>query len=329
MSLERKIERLEEDVSLLRKEGTKVSEDTRKALILDIKEKTQEGSYKSLSLFVGLAVAILSLVGYIGFESVKSEAAEYVVKSELKKQISDDFTSSKAESEKILVSARKVLEEIQEEKRTLEIQLASLAKAVEEKELNLQKISNVIAKYGVTNKDVSLRVPENMINVIDNSGLFSFLKSFGITEYSVLKILATETEEFNFHKIDRDSIKRSVAQIQERYSLSVDGQLGPCSSLVTGALLLEIYEIETRKELQRSSYDTTDWLIKSFQTCSREDKDFLARTLEYPELPLHSQLNRFISVAHIPRKELLESLRVSSPFPEAYKALDWIGYDSE
>ncbi len=329
MTLERKLERLEEDISLLRKEGTKVSEDTRKALILDIKEKAQEGSYKSLSLFVGLAVAILSLVGYIGFESVKSEAAEYVVKSELKKQISDDFTNDKRESEKILASARKVLEDIQEEKRTLEVQLASLARAIEEKESNLQKISNVIAKYGVTNKDVSLIVPEQMIDVIDNSGLFSFLKSFGFTEYSVLKLLATETEDFNFHKIERDSIERSVTQIQERYSLSVDGQLGPCSSLVTGALLLEIYEIETRKELQRSSYDTTDWLIKSFQTCSSQDKDLLARTLEYPELPLHSQLNRFISAAHIPRKELLDSLRVSSPLPEAYKALDWIGYDSE
>ncbi|PKF76722.1 hypothetical protein CW749_25960 [Vibrio sp. vnigr-6D03] len=329
MTLERKIERLEEDVSLLRKEGTKVSEDTRKALILDIKEKTQDGSYKSLSLFVGLAVAILSLVGYIGFESVKSEAAEYVVKSELKKQISNEFETNKDESEKILASARKVLEDIKEEKRTLEAKLASLVKAIDEKESNLQKISNVIAKYGVMNKDISLIVPEQIINVIDNSGLFSFLKSFGITEYSVLKLLATETEDFNFHKIDRNSIEHSVTQIQERYSLSVDGQLGPCSSLVTGALLLEIYEMETRKELQRSSYGTTDWLIKSFQTCTNEDKDYIARALEYPELPLHGQLNRFISAARIPRKDLLESLRVSSPLPEAYKALDWIGYDSE
>ncbi|EJB8504588.1 hypothetical protein MW364_002766 [Vibrio parahaemolyticus] len=329
MNLERKIERLEEDISLLRKEGTKVSEDTRKALILDIQEKAQEGSYKSQTVFVGLAVAILSLVGYIGFESVKSEAAEYVIKSELKKQVDDDFKVYKDESEKLLSNAQQVLEDIREEKRTLEVQLASLAKAIEEKEASLQRISNVIAKYGVTNKDVSLIVPDAMVNVIESSGMFSFLKSFGVSEYSVLKILATESEEFNFHKIDRESIESSVMQIQERYSLVSDGQLGPCSSLVIGSLLLQNYEIETREELEQSSYETTDWLIKSFQTCSAKDKAILARTLEYPELPMHSQLNRFVTAAHIKRDDLMESLRVSSPLPEAYKALDWIGYEIE
>ena len=327
MNLEKKVEYLEEEISFLRREGTKVSEDTRKALILDVKEKAQEGSYKSLTLSVGLSVAILSLVGYIGFESVKSEAAEYVVTSELKKQVVSNFNNYKDESEKILNSAKEVLDEIKKEKRELQTQLVSLSKEIEEKEKSLIKIANVIAKYGVTNKDVSLIVPASMIGVIENSGIFSFLKSFGITEISVLKLLATESEEFKFHDIDRDSIERSVMQIQDRYSLTTDGRLGPCSSIVVGALLLENYEIETRAELKNSSYEATDWLIKSFQACSAQDKELLSRTLEYPELPLHSRVNHFITAAHLNRVELLESLHVSSPLPAAYKALDIIGYE--
>ncbi len=59
------------------------------------------------------------------------------------------------------------------------------------------------------------------------------------------------------------------------------------------------------------------------------DKESLQRVLEYPELPMHSQLNRFVSASKIDHKQLLDSLHVSTPLPPAYKALEQIGYGEQ
>ncbi|ENM3732434.1 hypothetical protein WKN17_003732, partial [Vibrio cholerae] len=313
---------IEDDLVYLRREGARISDDARKALILDIKEQVQEGRYKSMTLTVAIAVAILSLLGYIGFESVKHEAAEYVVKSELKEQINSDLQVHMLESQKIL-------QEIKREKKELQFTLSSLMKEIEQKRETLVMMTNLISKYGVTNKDVDSVVPQEMISVIERSGRFAFLKSFGISNQSVLKLLATETEGFDFVHISQESISQSVKQIQARYSLSVDGNLGPCTSLIVGALLLQHYEIETRDELKASSFGSKEWLTKSFQTCNAHDKESLQRVLEYPELPMHSQLNRFVSASKIDHKQLLDSLHVSTPLPPAYKALEQIGYGEQ
>ena len=329
MSIERKIEYLEDEILHLKREGTKISDDTRKAIILDVKEKVQEGKHKSLTLSIGVTAAILSLLGYIGFESVKNEAAQYVVNSEIKQQLLKELSAQKEETDKTLADAKLLLAQIAQEKVNLKNDLSQLMLTIDDKQKSLERVSNVIAKLGVTNKDISSIVSDDFIQVIRDAGVFTFLSSFGVSELSALKLLATETENFNFHKIDKNTIGNSVKQIQERYGLPVDGNMGPCTSLVIGSLLLSNYEVETRKELESSSYESSSWLVKSFQTCAASDKSHLLRLIEYPELPLHVQLNQFITASKIRRDDLLDSLHTSSPLPSAYRALDSIGYEGE
>ncbi|QIR05280.1 hypothetical protein [Salinivibrio costicola] len=125
----------------------------------------------------------------------------------------------------------------------------------------------------------------------------------------------------------KKSLSESIKQIQQRYDLTIDGKLGPCTSLVIGGLLLERFEMETRTELEGSKYKSESWLVDSFQACSQYDKNQIQRYLDFPDLPLHSELNAFIFAAEINRNNLLKSSTNSQPNSNAYKALSKIGYE--
>ncbi|PSV50050.1 hypothetical protein [Photobacterium indicum] len=327
MDFERKLSSLEEELASLKKEGTKISDDTRKALIFDIVEKSKNSRYKALTIGVGIMAVILSLVATIGFQSVQNKTAEYIVGSELKKQVLSELSREKLESEKNLIEARLIVEQLRTEENKLENRIEKLLSKVDAKQKSLERVSNVIAKLGVANRDIATIIEPEMLNAINDSNIFIFFNSFGISNVSVIKLLATETEGFNFHNITKNSIRDNVKQIQERYELSVDGNLGPCTSLVIGSLLLDNYEVETRKELEMSSFNSEKWLTNSYQTCSQRDKSQIQRYVDYPDLPMHIQLNNFITATGIPRKDFLKNLTKNMPEPIAYKALSYIGYE--
>jgi hypothetical protein len=327
MDIERKLLSLEDELTSLKKEGSKISDDTRKALIFDITEKSKNSRYKALTIGVGIMAVILSLVATIGFQAVQNETAEYIAGSELKKQVLSELSREKLESEKNLVEAKLIVEQLRAEENKLKERIVKLLSKVDEKQKSLERVSNVIAKLGVANRDIAEIIEPEMLNAINDSNIFIFFNSFGISNVSVIKLLATETEGFNFHNITQDSIRENVKQIQERYELSVDGNLGPCTSLVIGSLLLDNYEVETRKELELSSFSSQKWLANSYQTCSQRDKSQIQRYVDYPDLPMHIQLNNFITATGIPRKDFLNNLTKNMPEPIAYKALSYIGYE--
>ncbi|PML77189.1 hypothetical protein [Enterovibrio norvegicus] len=327
MDIERKIEFLRDELQSLKKEGTKISEDTRKALIHDISERSRESRFKSLGLAVTFMTVIVSLIAYIGFESVKESAAESIVNSELKVFVLNELSKERKTSNLALNDAKNVIKELQVKEHALTERINKLIGKIEKKEKSLVRVTNVIAKLGINNKDIASIIDPSLLYTLNNYNIFNFTKSFGLSEISVIKLLASETEDFNFHEITKQSINASIQQIQLRYDLVIDGQLGPCTSLVIGGLLLERFEMETRNELEGSKYKSDSWLADSFQACSQNDKNQIQRYLDFPDLPLHSELNSFILAAEINRSELMKSLTNTLPNSSSYKALSEIGYE--
>jgi hypothetical protein len=326
MDMENRIKNFENEVAIIKREGARISDDTRKAIIHDISEKSKNSRYKALTIGVAFITVIVYLITYIGFTSVKSSFGEYIVKSEVKKQIISEISKEREESTQILNDAKLLVSQLKLEKNNLNQQIAELLAKVNIEQQRLVKVSNLIAKLNVANKDIESIIDPALLKVIQQSNLFIFIKSFGISDLSVIKFLASETEGFNFNDITKETISDNVRQIQERYRLTVDGNLGPCSSLVVGSLILENHELETRNELGNSSYSSDKWLTNSFQTCSKKDKTQLQRYLDFSDLPLHSQLNTFITSTGMQRSILISNLTKNMPTPNAYKALDYIGY---
>ena len=328
MDAEKRISNLEYDINLIRREGAKISDDTRKAIIHDVTEKSKEGRYKALTIGIAIMTMIVLVITYIGIKSIERSTSEYIATSEFKKKIRAELTQDRNESILALGKANELLHKLEVEKKNLSEKVATLSSMIDSKQLSLERVSNVIIKFNMNNHDLSSIIDPGMLQAIKSSNTFAFVKSFGISEISVLKLLASETENFNFHQITKSTVSENVKQIQERYGLTVDGSLGPCTSFVIGALLLDNYELETRSELKTSLYASDMWLTKSFQTCSAMDKQQILRYLDFNDLPLHKQLNSFITVIGMKREGMVNNLIEGIPNPTAYRALEYIGYES-
>ncbi len=327
MDVDKKISYLEDEIIAIKREGTRVSDDTRKAIIHDVAEKSKEGRYKVLTVGFTAMMVFVSLIAYVGFGAIENSTAEYVGKSEIKKQILNELSEERVASDKVLNEVKVLTHQLQMERKKLIELVSELLVEVENKQRSLERVSNVIAKLGIANKDIESIIEPELLDVLRKSNAFVFLKSFGISEISVIKLLANETENFNFHNITKATLSDNVKQIQERYELTVDGNLGPCTSLVIGALLFEHYEMETRSELKNSSYGSEKWLSNSFQTCSQKDKSQIQRYLDFSDLPLHVQLNTFVTATGMKRESLMTNLIKHMPTPNAYEALNYIGYE--
>lgn len=327
MPLETKIKFLQDEISSIKSTGICISDDSRKAIIHDVCERNRETRWKAIGLAIGGLTLVISLIAYIGFESVEKRTAEYVASSKLKQEIVRELAIERAKSEALIKKANLVLDSLQSREAMLTLRVNKLLEEISIKEDSLVRVTNLIAKLGINNKDVKSAINPEDLYFLNLDKTFNFLNSFGLSELSAIKLIASETENFNFHKVTKESLQFNIQEIQQRYELTSDGQLGPCTSLVIGALLLENYEMETRKELEKSMYKNNAWLANSFQTCSQHDKNQIQRYLDFPDLPLHTELNAFISAMQLDRKELLSNLSHSMPNASAYKALNAIDYE--
>tara|TARA_Y100000588_G_C14252638_1_gene924122 strand:- start:1705 stop:2694 length:990 start_codon:yes stop_codon:yes gene_type:complete len=323
MPLETKLKFLQEEIASIKSSGVCISDDSRKAIIHDVDERNRETRWKAIGLAIGCLTAVISLIAYIGFESVEKRTAEYVASSELKERIVKELSIEREKSQELVDRANAAIASLEVQEAILTEKVNKLLNQIAVKEDSLVRVTNLIAKLGISNKDVRSAISTEDLYLLNVSKMFNFLNSFGLSELSAIKLLASETENFNFHRITTESLQTSIKQIQQRYELTSDGQLGPCTSLVVGALLLEHYEMETRQELEKSMYKDNSWLANSFQTCSSHDKSQIQRYLDYPDLPLHTELNSFISAMHLDRNKLLSN---SLPNASAYKALSMIDY---
>lgn len=327
MPLETKIKFLQDEISSMKSYGICISDDSRKAIIHDVYERSRETRWKAIGLAIGGITLVISLIAYIGFESVEKRTAEYIASSELKQEIIKELAIEREKSGELLTKANLALDSLQSKEAMLTLKINKLLEEISIKEDSLVRVTNLIAKLGISNKDVKSAIDPEDLYLLNVAKIFNFLNSFGLSELSAIKLIASETENFNFHKITAESLQINIQEIQQRYDLTSDGQLGPCTSLVIGALLLENYEMETRKELEESMYKNNAWLANSFQACSSHDKNQIQRYLDFPDLPLHTELNSFISAMQLDRKELLSNLSNSMPNASAYKALDAIDYE--
>jgi hypothetical protein len=329
MDSEKKIEFLTTEILNIKqsiKDGSKISDDSRKAIIHDITLIQNESRNKRFGVFTAIMAIVISFLSYIGYQSIKQAVSEEVTKSELKEKILLELTKERKELSLDIRAISNSLEEISNYEKSLQLKYEKLQKNLEIREKKVHHLINVLSKSEIDTLDFEQLIDRNFKYVLPSIKTFDFIKSLGISEHSVIKVLTVYVYDFEPSNITRESLKNAIITLQNRFSLTNDGELGPCTSLVIGALLISDFPFVVNEEISNSKFKSQPWLTNSFQACSRKDKEYISRYLEYPDLPLHKQLNNFVDAAKIDREILIKSLRNFHVDNQGYKALEYLGY---
>ncbi|MFY8282597.1 hypothetical protein AAEU31_03530 [Pseudoalteromonas sp. SSMSWG5] len=329
MDSEKKIEFLTTEILNIKqsiKDGSKISDDSRKAIIHDITLIQNESRNKRFGVFTAIMAIVISFLSYIGYQSIKQAVSEEVTKSELKEKILLELTKERKELSLDIRSISSSLEEISNYEKSLQLKYEKLQQNLEIREKKVHHLINVLSKSEIDTLDFEQLIDRNFKYVLPSIKTFDFIKALGISEHSVIKVLTVYVYDFEPSNITRESLKNAIITLQNRFSLTNDGELGPCTSLVIGALLISDFPFVANEELSNSKFISQPWLTNSFQACSRKDKEYISRYLEYPDLPLHKQLNNFVDATKIDREILIKSLRNFHVDNQGYKALEYLGY---
>lgn len=331
MESEKKIEFLTIEVMNIKqslKDGSKISDDSRKAIIHDISQIEKEHRNKRVLTFAAILTVIISLLSYIGFQSLKQAVSEEVTKSEIKEKILLELTKEKTELSADLALLKNNIIKIKSYEKSLEIKYAKLNQDLEYKERKIHRLISLLSKSEIDKLNFEQLIDSDFKLVLSSIDTFDFIKAIGISEYSVIKTLTIHVYDFEPSNITQESLKSAIINLQNRFSLTSDGELGPCTSLVIGSLFNSDFPLIANEELSKSKFTEQSWLTNSFQACSRKDKEHIARYLDYPDLPLHKELNKFIEAASIDREILISSMRNNKVDSKGYKALEYLGYGS-
>lgn len=329
MDSEKKIDFLTVEVMNIKqslRDGSKISDDSRKAIIHDIGQIEKEHRNKRLLAFATVLTVVVSLLSYVGFQSLKQAVSEEVTKSEIKDKILLELTKEKRALSADVESIKSYFERLKNYENSLETKYAKLHKDLDLRERKIHHLINVLSKSEIDKLDFDQLIDSDFKLVLSSIDTFDFIKSVGISEHSVIKVLTVHVYDFEPSNITKESLKNAISSLQNRFSLSNDGQLGPCTTLVIGALLNSDFPFVANKELNDSQFKDQPWLTNSFQACSRNDKVNIGRYMDYPDLPLHKELNNFVEAAKIDRKILMQSMRNFKVDNQGYKALQFLGY---
>ncbi|MFC0119999.1 hypothetical protein ACFFK7_18970 [Pseudoalteromonas xiamenensis] len=329
MDSEKKIDFLTVEVMNIKqslRDGSKISDDSRKAIIHDIAQIEKEHRNKRLLTFATVLTVVVSLLSYIGFQSLKQAVSEEVTKSDIKDKILLELTKEKKELTAELVSIKSHFEKVKSYENAIEAKYAKLQKDLDDRERKIHHLINLLSKSEIDKLDFEQLIDSDFKLVLPSIDTFNFIKSVGISEHSVLRVLTVHVYNFEPSHITKDSLKNAISSLQNRFSLSEDGELGPCTTLVIGALLNADFPFVANKELSTSQFKEQPWLTNSFQACSRKDKVNIGRYMDYPDLPLHKELNNFVVAAKLDREILMKSMRNFKVDNQGYKALEYLGY---
>lgn len=100
MDLESRLGNLTEEVCSIRRQlrdGTKISDDTRKAIIHDVFQMEREHRNKRLLTISTVFTVIVSAISFIGYTSLKQSVTEEITKSKVKESVVLELTQHKNE----------------------------------------------------------------------------------------------------------------------------------------------------------------------------------------------------------------------------------------
>lgn len=204
--------------------------------------------------------------------------------------------------------------EVEESLDAAEKKNKRLLKLLLKKEIDYFNVSNLL--------DPEFKVISSSLND------FNFIRAFGIDETYLIILLSVYVDDFSPYKITRHSLQDAIKQVQKQFGLTVDGMLGPCTSLIFSSLMYADYPLQISESLKSSVFKEQSWLVASFQACSREDKVNLNRYLDYPDLPLHKELNNFLQATMIERDIIMNHLNTYKVDANGYRALESLGINS-
>lgn len=329
MDINQKINFLTNELSDLKqksKDGSGISEDTRKAIIHDVSNLQDDKSNKRIIMTVTLFAAIVSLASYIGFLSIKQSISETLVDSTLKQELTALVAQERLNLKNEVASIKNDLIMADNANRVLKERYSLLTTEMDKKQEELTNLARIMTRLAAKNIHFEKLIDDTLDLKLIDSIKFNFTKALGISEFSVIKILTLYVDSFNPTDITVDNLSNSIINLQERYGLTQDGELGPCTAITVGALYKLNFPLEADKSMRESIFIKMPWLVKAFQACSQNDGSNVERYLSYPDLPLHKELNNFVDALNIDKGILKQSLKSKVVTISGYKALESIGY---
>jgi len=326
---EKKIDFLHQELLNLKqtlREGTKISDDARKAIMHDLTQLDKENRNKRLIAWGTVLTIVIGSLSFIGFKSIQKTVAEEIAQSELHKRILKELKLDKVKVANELKNAQELSKQLIEKEKQLDVKFQKMLAKLQTKEEKAHKLMKMLLNTEKGSLNLDTLIDKAFIEYAQQSPSFNFMRALGLSEKSLIKTVAINVSSFNPSVITMESFSEAVKSLQSRYDLEPDGEMGPCSSLMLGSLFLEEFPNEAENELINSSFKLYPWLVNSFQACNRKDKSNIGRYLDYTDLPLHKQLNNFIQLASINSEQLRQKLRTYKVSKEGYKAIEYIGY---
>ncbi|MGB0948316.1 MAG: hypothetical protein ACPGUG_15970 [Pseudoalteromonas marina] len=326
---EKKLDFLHQELLSLKqtlREGTKISDDARKAIMHDLTQLDKEYKNKRLIAWGTVLTIVIGSLSFFGFKSIQKTVAEEIAQSELHKKILNELKEDKIKVANELKNAQKLSTDLIAKEKELDIKFQKMLATLHTQEAKAHKLMKMLLNTEKGSLNLDTLIDTTFIEQAQKSPSFNFIRALGLSEKSLIKTIAINVNSFNPTVISMESFSEAVKSLQSRFDLEPDGEMGPCSSLMLGSLFLEEFPNEAENELSKSSFKLYPWLVNSFQACNKGDKNNIGRYLDYTDLPLHKQLNNFIQLASIDSEQLRQKLRTYKVSKEGYKAIEYIGY---
>ena len=183
--------------------------------------------------------------------------------------------------------------------------------------------THYVLRLASDNKNFDKLYDDNFKLTLPKLKMFSLIKHFGVSEYDLIRFFTFNYREFDTTKITESSLRGVIKNVQGRYEILEDGDLGPCTSFVLAALVSENFNLKKDNIV----FSDLPWLVNIFQSCSMGDKATLLRHLDYSDLPLHNSLHNYLETSNISKSKLRFALRSTKVNSIGFKALAYLDYE--
>lgn len=331
MGLDDKFEHLSEEILNIKRqlrEGAKISDDTRKAIIHDVFQMEREHRNKRLLAVSAVFTLVVSAISFIGYSSLKQSVTEEITKSKIKESVILELTQQRNEFSDEINKLKVTIDEFRSLESKIVSKYGEIEKGLAVREEKNHRLLKLFLKKEIDQFNVVGLLDPDFKVISSSLEEFNFIRAFGIDEIYVIILLSVYVDDFSPSKITKLSLQTAVKQLQNQFGLTVDGLLGPCTSLIFSSLMYADYPLQISEGLENSVFKERSWLAASFQACSREDKVNLSRYLDYPDLPLHKELNNFLQAANIDRSTITSNLNTYKVDSNGYRALESLGINT-
>ncbi len=201
------------------------------------KEYLNECSRRYFSSLSAVLFVFCSAASFFGYNLIRDS----LINSSYTSQIKDDILIQlQGEMENLKTNIKKS----DEMNKKYTVLLDDFNKKSEE----LKKLHNLVEKLSVNYDVLKDVVPSKVIDDINTDQSYKIMKAFGITPFNFLQVLLSESD-LNLHSLNKGQYDSSIRFIQQKYELSIDGQVGPCTALVLSSLSKKLNNLKISDSL--------------------------------------------------------------------------------